>query len=187
MSALAQLWQLHQGIEIHREAVTLARGEVQGLVPERWRGANPRELNPVRYAGRHFFSLLLISTYRSISMSDDQLRWLGAINHGVRSIVTAADNLLDGEDKPVLALRFPTGATRFRSCLGLLAWSAALERIVARGVEHGSLSPQQVPLAVERLLALLEMLFEVRGEAALWKAAAAYRHSMGSHHPSPVV
>ncbi len=97
-------------------------------------------------------------------MSDDQLRWLGAINHGVRSIVTAADNLLDGEDKPVLALRFPAGAARFRSCLGLLAWSAALERIVARGVEHGSLTPAQVPIAVERLLALLIEVGAVEAE-----------------------
>ncbi len=164
MQPLAQLWQLHQGIEIHREAVAMARAEVDALIPDRWRGEHPRELNPVRYTGRHFFSLLLISSYRALGMDDDQLRWLGAINHTVRSIVTAADNLLDGEDKPVLALAFPPGAARFRSCLGLLAWSAALERVVARGVEHGSLQPEQVPVAVERLLALLIEVGAVEAE-----------------------
>ena len=164
MQTLAQLWQLHQGIDVHREAVAMAREEVGALIPDRWRGTHPREANPVRYTGRHFFSLLLLSSYRALGMSEDQQRWLGAINHAVRSIVTAADNLLDGEDKPVLALRFPEGAARFRSCLGLLAWSAALERVVARGVEHGSLQPEQVSVAVQRLLALLIEVGAVEAE-----------------------
>ncbi len=164
MNTLAQLWQLHQGIEVHRAAVALARTEASALVPPRWRGEPTGEANPVRYAGRHFFSLLLISAYRSLGLTEDQQRWLGAINHSVRCIVTAADNLLDGEDKPVLALRFPDGAARFRSCLGLLTWAAALERVVARGVEHGSLTPDQVPTAVERLLALLIEVGAVEAE-----------------------
>lgn len=164
MSSLAQLWQLHQGIEAHRAAVAMARGEVEVLIPPRWRGEYPREANPVRYTGRHFFSLLLISAYRALELSDEQLRWFGAINHTVRSIVTAADNLLDGEDKPVLSLTFPAGAARFRSCLGLMAWSAALERVVALGVEHASLKPSQVPVAVERLLALLVEVGAVEAE-----------------------
>jgi hypothetical protein len=155
MNTLAQLWQLHQEIEVHRQAVALARAEVDPLIPQRWRGDHPREPNPVSYAGRNFFSLLLLSSYRSLGLDDDALRWLGAINHTVRSIVTAADNLLDGEDKPVLALRFPPAAARFRSCLGLLAWSVALERVVGLGVAQGALPPERVPLAVERLLALL--------------------------------
>jgi hypothetical protein len=164
MQALAQLWQLHQGIDVHRAAVATARNEVGALIPERWRGAHPREVNPVRYASRNFFSLLLISSYRALGMTEEQQRWLGAINHSVRSIVTAADNILDGEDKPVLALRFPEGASRFRSCLGLLAWSAALERVVAQGVHIGSLHPDQVPTAVERLLALLIEVGAVEAE-----------------------
>jgi geranylgeranyl pyrophosphate synthase len=164
MHALAQLWQLHHGIDAHREAVALARAQVGALIPERWRAEHPRERNPVTYAGRHFFSLLLLSAYRALDMNEDQQRWLGAINHVVRSMVTAADNLLDGEDKPVLALAFPAGAERFRSCLGLLAWSAALERVVALGVEHGSLRTEQVPGAVEDILALLIEVGAVEAE-----------------------
>jgi hypothetical protein len=164
MRTLARLWQLHQEIDIHRDAVAMAQQEVGALIPERWRGEPASEANPVRYAGRHFFSLLLLSSYEALGLREEQQRWLGAINHTVRSIVTAADNLLDGEDKPVLALRFPEGAARFRSCLGLLAWSAALERVVARGVEHGSLRPEQVPVAVQRLLALLIEVGAVEAE-----------------------
>ncbi len=164
MSALTQLWQLHQGVDLHREAVAMARREVESLVPEPWRAQPPRELNAVRYTGRHFFSLLLLSAYEALGLDAEQQRWLGAINHTVRSIVTAADNLLDGEDKPVLALRFPPGAARFRSCLGLLAWSAALERVIGRGAAIGSLAPRQVPEAVERLLALLIAVGAVEAE-----------------------
>jgi hypothetical protein len=164
MSTLEQLRLIHRCIDVHREAVALARGQVGALIPARWRGEDPKEPHAVRYAGRHFFSLLLLSAYRSLGMSDDQLRWLGAINHGVRSVVTAADNLLDGEDKPVLALRFPPEAERFRSCLGLLAWSATLERLVALGVPLGSLRPEQVPQVVERLLALLIEVGAVEAE-----------------------
>jgi hypothetical protein len=164
MSTLGQLRQLHACIAVHREGVALARDQVGALIPPQWRGAPPREANPVRYAGRHFFSLLLLSAYRSLGLDDDQLRWLAAVNHGVRSVVTAADNLLDGEDKPVLALRFPPEAERFRSCLGLLAWSATLERLVGLGVPLGSLRPEQVPTAVEKLLALLIEVGAVEAE-----------------------
>ncbi len=164
MGSLGQLWQLHQGIDVHREGVAMARVQVEALVPERWRDRFPSERNPVLYAGRNFFSLLLVGAYRALGLDDDTVRWLSAINHAIRSVVTAADNLLDDEDKPVLPLRFPPGAARFRSCLGLLAWSACLERVVSLGVATGQLSPAQVPVAVERLLALLVEVGAVEAE-----------------------
>ncbi len=164
MGSLGQLWQLHQGADLHREGVAAAREQVQALIPERWRAPSSPERNPVRYLGRNFFSLLLVSAYRCLPMEDEAVRWLAAINHVVRSVVTAADNLLDDEDKPVLALRFPKGAARFRSCLGLIAWSAALERVVALGVEPGFIRRDQAPEAVHRLLALLVEVGAVEAE-----------------------
>jgi hypothetical protein len=164
VGSLGQLWQLHQGIDLHRQGVAMAQGQVGALIPRRWQAPAPSERNPVRYAGRHFFSLLLVSAYRSLDLEDEAVRWLAAINHVVRSVVTAADNLLDDEDKPVLAVSFPPGAARFCSCLGLIAWSAALERVVAQGVEPGFLGPAQVPEAVERVLALLVEVGAVEAE-----------------------
>ena len=52
-------------------------------------------------------------------------------------IVTAADNIIDDEDKPVLPLKMPNGAPRFRNSLALISWSIALSRLLTKGVELG--------------------------------------------------
>ncbi len=62
-----------------------------------------------------------IGLHRALGLRDDEIRWLAGVNHAIRCVVTAADNLIDDEDKPVLPLVLPAGAVRFRNTLGLLA------------------------------------------------------------------
>ncbi len=164
MSTLGTLWRLQQLTGVHREGVAMARAHVEALVPARWREPFADDRNPVTHVGRNFFSLLLLSAYRALDLREDQLRYLAAVNHTVRAIVTAADNLIDGEDKPVLPLSMPAGAARFRNSLALLAWGVALERVVAEGVGPVGLEPQRVADAVEGLMGSLIEIGGVEAE-----------------------
>jgi len=161
---LGTLWRFQKLIGPHRRGVELARAEARGLIPQRFRGLDADERNPVTYTGRNFFSLLLLSAYRALEFPDPQLEYLAAVNHTIRAVVTAADNLIDDEDKPVLALKMPSDAERFRNCLGLLAWGVALERVVGLGVERGVLAEERVGDAVQGLMALLVEIGAVEAE-----------------------
>lgn len=150
MGKLGLLSGLQQVIGLHRDGVALAYERVDDLVPERWREERPGTVAPVKYVSRNFFSLLLLTVYRALGMRDEEIRWLAGVNHAIRSVVTAADNLIDDEDKPVLPLALPDGAVRFRNTLGLLAWGMAFERIVAQGAVLGALPAERAWLAALR-------------------------------------
>lgn len=57
------------------------------------------ELSPSQYWQRNFFSTLFLSIFDAIGISTERQHKYGMILHGVRGVVTATDNILDGEHK----------------------------------------------------------------------------------------
>src|SRR5262245_48371165 len=56
-------------------------------------------LTPLEYWGRNFFSILLMSVFEAIGISEERQRHYGLVLHALRGIVTAADNIIDGQNK----------------------------------------------------------------------------------------
>lgn len=162
MSTLGLLVGLQQVIGVHRRGVAMALDAVDGLVPARWLDERPADLDPVTHVSRNFFSLLLLTAYRALAMDDRQLAYLAGVNHAIRAVVTAADNLIDDEDKPVLSLALPDGAVRFRNSLGLLAWGMAFERIVGR--PEGGMPADRVSEAVAAVMSLMVEIGSIEAE-----------------------
>ncbi len=95
------------------------------------------------YAKRNFFSILFLSIYRAIGISEERRLNYGIINHSLRGIVTGADNLLDDEYKELLPLDFPERATRFKSIMHILLFDRFLAKTVRLMEEAGSITREE--------------------------------------------
>ena len=136
MSSIEALWRLKELVPVHRRSLTLSRKCLVGLIPRQWEADFDDGSHTIAYIGRNFFSLLLLSSYDCISFDEDEIIFLGSVNNVIRSIVTAADNIIDDEDKPALPLNMPQGAPKFRNSLALISWSIALSRLLEKAVEQ---------------------------------------------------
>ena len=67
------------------------------------------DLPPIEYWQRNFFSILFLSIFDVLGIPKDRLLRYGLILHAVRGIVTAADNILDGEDNGSVKLTMDGG------------------------------------------------------------------------------
>ncbi len=132
------------------------------------------ELAPEAYWERNFFSILFVSIFQAIGIDDARVRDYAAIIHTVRGIVTAADNILDGEAKGALLVEVRAGRVlpnvfsillqagslheRLRSvtgsdAAGLQAWGALIDLLYAIGEEEsGEESAVEEVLHPKRLL-----------------------------------
>lgn len=61
------------------------------------------------YFQHNFFSILFLSIYETIGISESRQEQYGVINHMLRGIVTATDNMIDGEDKGAIELNLRGG------------------------------------------------------------------------------
>jgi hypothetical protein len=61
-------------------------------------------LPPGEYWQRNFFSSLFLSIFKAVGIPPSRRRKYGLILHAVRGVVTAADNILDREDKGAVRL-----------------------------------------------------------------------------------
>jgi len=57
------------------------------------------ELAPAQYWQRNFFSILFLSIFDAIGITEQRQLRYGALLHGIRGVVTATDNILDDEAK----------------------------------------------------------------------------------------
>lgn len=113
-------------------------------------------LPPAAYWQRNFFSILFLSTFRTLGMPADKRLTHGLILHAVRGIVTAADNILDDEDKGAVKLRL-NGGTVLPNILLTLLQQRVLHDFIAEaaGDEHAGRRAHA---------ALLGELFEIARE-----------------------
>lgn len=67
------------------------------------------ELSPSQYWQRNFFSILFLSIFDAIGITEQRQMRYGALLHGIRGVVTATDNILDDEAKGSVLLKLAGG------------------------------------------------------------------------------
>jgi len=60
------------------------------------------ELPAPEYLSKNLFSIFLVSILESLGVPEDRLHAYGVLVHAIRGVVTATDNIVDGEDKGTL-------------------------------------------------------------------------------------
>ena len=96
------------------------------------------DLPPGQYWQRNFFSILFLSIFEALGMRPGKRRTYGLILHAIRGIVTAADNILDGEDKGAVKLRLNGGATLSHFLLTLLQQRMLHDLIAETAVDESA-------------------------------------------------
>jgi len=96
-------------------------------------------LSTLEYMQKHIFSITFLAIYKALRIPRERRIMYGMINHAVRGIVTATDNLLDDEYKEMLPLRFAPRAFRFKSVMHLLLFERFLFQVVDEGVKNGAI------------------------------------------------
>jgi len=147
----------------HIEATILTR--FHGLIDSRYRQTITQgRPNQLQYLQRNFFSSLFLSIYRAVGIPPERRQFYGQINHCIRGLVTATDNLLDDEYKELLPLHFPEPAIRFKSVMHILCFDRILEGLCRQGVTDGLIPAD----ALEPLLAtIFQAMVPIGAEEAL--------------------
>lgn len=137
MFKLAQLRRLYPSVREHRLVEAETRRLLETTLDERYILPATSPANFLSYAQRNIFSILFLSVYRSIGIPAERRVFYGVVNHAIRGIVTATDNLLDDEYKELLPLRFPESATRFKSVMHILLFDRFLARVMDEAAGEG--------------------------------------------------
>lgn len=151
MFSLAQLRRLYPSIREHRQVEAETRRLLVTTLDSRYVLPAGKSPGPLRYAQRNIFSILFLSVYRSIGIPPARRVFYGVVNHAIRGIVTATDNILDDEYKEMLPLRFPEGATRFKSIMHILLFDRFLSRIVDEAAEVGLIPREERDVIQKRI------------------------------------
>lgn len=152
IKTLLSLRKLLQATHEHREVEEAIQSRFRDLLEPRYQKAATPRANRLHYLQKNFFSTLFLSIYRALGIPADRRLFYGQINHCIRGLVTATDNLLDDEYKELLPLNFPEPAIRFKSVMHLLSFDRILEKIGRQAVGDGMLAPA-------RLEPLLDAIF----------------------------
>ena len=85
---------------------------------------------------RNLFSAFFQATYELLSVPEARRHLYGRINYLFRIWVTAADNLLDDEDKIVLDLRMPGDSHVMRQVVSIMAADRVLHSLLEEAVQQ---------------------------------------------------
>ena len=163
MNRLLLLRRLWPSVQEHRRIEQEHLHLLQQFLAERYIAPTPKLAGTLRYAQKNFFSILFLAIYRAVGVAEDRRLFYGTVNHAVRGIVTATDNLLDDEYKELLPLRFAAGATRFKSVMHILLFDRFLFQVVDAAAESALIAAQdRAPLQQ----ALLDALVPIGEEEA---------------------
>lgn len=143
MFRLAQLRRLYPSVQEHRQVEAETRRLLETTLDGRYILPASPPPNFLAYAQRNIFSILFLSVYRSIGIPAERRVFYGVVNHAIRGIVTATDNILDDEYKEMLPLRFPENATRFKSVMHILLFDRFLARAMDEAAAGGVIRPDQ--------------------------------------------
>lgn len=137
---LLSLRKLLQAAGEHQQVEAAIFARFGALLAPRYRAAVPARGNRLQYLQRNFFSALFLSIYQALDIPPQRRQFYGQINHCIRGLVTACDNLLDDEYKELLPFNFPAPAIRFKSVMHLLCLDRILEKIARQAVADGVLA-----------------------------------------------
>lgn len=138
---LLELRRLYPSIIEHQKVEEASLRLLESTLEPRFIAPRPRRPRALRYAQKNIFSILFLALYRSLGIGEERRLFYGLVNHAVRGIVTATDNLLDDEYKEMLPLRFPAGATRFKSVMHILLFDRFLYAATDRAGREGVIDP----------------------------------------------
>lgn len=137
MFSMTQLRRLYPSIREHQQVEAETRRLLSSTLDARYIAQPNKMQGLLTYAQRNIFSILFLSIYRSLGIPPERRVFYGVINHAIRGIVTATDNILDDEYKELLPLRFGENAKRFKSVMHILLFDRFLVHAIAEAVERG--------------------------------------------------
>ena len=137
MSLLLSLRHLYPSIKEHRRVEEETLELLRSFLAAEYIAPPAKPLGTLGYTQKNFFSILFLSIYRAVGVGPRRRHLYGVLNHSIRGIVTATDNLLDDEYKEVLPLRFAAGAARFKSVMHILLFDRFLARVTESAVRDG--------------------------------------------------
>lgn len=94
-------------------------------------------------ARKNLFSTLFYSTYLAMDIPRPRRLLYGKLNHLFRIWVTAADNLLDAEDKCVLPLEMPGNSRVMREVVAIMTADRILGHLLDEAVAEGTITRHQ--------------------------------------------
>jgi hypothetical protein len=142
MTSLLRLRRLWPSVQEHRRVEQEHLRLLHLLLADRYIARSSKPAGTLRYAQKNFFSILFLAIYRAVGVTEERRLFYGTVNHAIRGIVTATDNLLDDEYKELLPLRFAAEATRFKSVMHILLFDRFLFHVVDRAAGGGLIAPQ---------------------------------------------
>jgi hypothetical protein len=104
---------------------------------------------------RNIFSTLFQSVYRLLEIPEDRRRLYGSLNHLFRVWVTAADNLLDGEEKVVIPIRLPGHSRVMQQVISIMAADRILYRLLSEAASKGVITSDEGTLLSDQTLQVL--------------------------------
>jgi hypothetical protein len=141
---LLSLRKLFQAASEHQQVEETIIARFRDLLEPRYQSPAKAKSNRLQYLQKNFFSSLFLSIYTALNIPPARRQLYGQINHCIRGLVTACDNLLDDEYKELLPFNFPEPAIRFKSVMHLLCLDRILEKIARQAVLDGLLAPHDL-------------------------------------------
>lgn len=142
MFSLTHLRHLYPSIKQHQQVEAETHRLLRAALDVRYIAKPVKNPKLLTYAQRNIFSILFLSIYRSLGIPQERCIFYGVLNHAIRGIVTATDNILDDEYKEMLPLRFGENATRFMSVMHLLLFDRFLAQTIRMAAENNLISPE---------------------------------------------
>jgi hypothetical protein len=142
MRALLSLRHLYPSVQEHRQVEVEVLRRLRETLPLTHLTPPPKPPRLLRYAEKNAFSILFLAIYRALGIGAERRNFYGVVNHALRGIVTATDNLLDDEYKEMLPFDFPESATRFKSVMHILVFDRILASALGDAVTAGVLAPE---------------------------------------------
>ncbi len=140
MIAVSAIRRFYPSINEHRAVEKEIYRLLSKMLDEPYIRAEGEVLSAANYIRKNFFSILFLNIYRALDIPYARRVMYGIINHSIRGIITGTDNILDDEYKELLPLRFPEGATRFKSVMHILLFDRFLFRVLDEAVKDELIS-----------------------------------------------
>ncbi|HWI41027.1 MAG TPA: hypothetical protein VNX25_06015 [Verrucomicrobiae bacterium] len=139
MNALLALRRLYPSVAEHRSVEREVHRLLKDNLQEHYLRPVPAPPGTLRYASKNIFSILFLALYRGAGVQEKRRLLYGVLNHCVRGIVTAADNILDDEYKEMLPLRLSGTGNRFPSIMHILLFDRILFDILEEASVDGTI------------------------------------------------
>jgi len=120
---------MRPALKAQRESKRRLHKLLRDVVTQDYLGPERLPENDVAFLQEHFFLALFHSLFRAIGCPKDRLRGYSLLNQCIKGLVTAGDNLFDGEAKMALPLNLGEGA-RFASIMQMLCFDHLIARVL---------------------------------------------------------